>query len=114
MRVNSKTADEILQMIQRDTVNGRLPFQMSTGLGAMMVTPLLLSVNPQDCDGSCSGLSEGQGAGLGLGLLIVGLACGILITLLVLLVIRLCRSKFATPKDAPISYKKQEDEAAMQ
>ena len=101
-------------MIRRGTDNGRLPFPISTGIGSTMVAPLLLSVNPQDCDGSCFGLSEDQGAGLGLGLLIVGLACGILGTLLVLLIIRLCRSKSATPKDAPVSYKKQEDEKPMQ
>jgi len=41
---NYKTADDILQMIQRNTVNGRLPFQISTGLGTM-VTPQLLNVN---------------------------------------------------------------------
>ena len=96
-------------MIQSGTVNGRLPFQISTGLGTT-VTPLLLSVNLQDCGGSCfAGLSEGQGAGLGIGLLIVGLVCGILGTLLVLLVIRLCCSKSSTPRDAAISYKKQDD-----
>jgi len=44
---DSKTADEILQMIQRNTVNGRLPFQILTGLGTTMDTPLLLNVNPQ-------------------------------------------------------------------
>ena len=97
-------------MIQSGTVNGRLPFQISTGLGTTTVTPLLLSVNPQQCDGgSCFGLNDGQAAGLGIGLLIVGLVCGILGTLLVLLVIRLCRSKSSTPKDAPISYKKEID-----
>ena len=97
-------------MIQSGTVNGRLPFQISTGLGTT-VTPLLLSVNPQDCDGgSCfAGLNDGQAAGLGIGLLIVGLVCGILGTLLVLLVIRLCCSKSSSPKSAPISYKKQDD-----
>ena len=78
-----------------------------------MVTPLLLNVNPQGCDGFCSGLNNGQAAGLGIGLLIVGLVCGILGTLLVLLVIRLCRSKSTTLKDAPVSYEKQEDEVAM-
>ena len=90
------------------------PFQNSTGLGTTMVNPLLLNVNPQVCDGSCSGLNTGQAAGLGIGLLIVGLVCGILSTLLVLLVVRLCRSKSVTPKDAPVSYKKQEDEVPMQ
>ena len=100
---DSKTADEILQIIESNTVNGRLPFQISTGLGTTMVTPLLLNVNPQVCN-TCSGLSNGQAAGLGIGLLIVGLAVGILCTLLVLLVIRLCRSKSTSPKDAPVSY----------
>ena len=100
-------------MIQRNTVNGRLPFQISTGLGTTMVTPLLLNVNPQVCDDSCSGLNTGQAAGLGIGLLIVGLVCGILGTLLVLLVVRLCRSKSTTPKDAPVNYK-QKDEVPMQ
>jgi len=46
---NSKTADEVLQMIQRDTINGRLPFQISTGFGTTMVTPLLLNVNIRMC-----------------------------------------------------------------
>jgi len=78
---DSIAADEILQMIQSNTVNGRLPFQISTGLGTTMVTPLLLNVNPQECDGSCSGLNTGQAAGLGIGLLIVGLTVGILCTL---------------------------------
>jgi len=32
----------------------------------------------------------------------------------VLLVIRLCRSKSTTPKDAPVNYKKQDDEVPMQ
>ena len=107
---NYKTADAILQMIQRNTVNGRLPFQISTGLGTTMVTPLLLNVNPQLCNGSCSGLNNGQAAGLGIGLLIVGLVCGILGTLLVLLVIRLCCSKSSPGKNAPVNYEKQTNE----
>ena len=107
---DSKTADEILQIIQRNTVNGRLPFQISTGLGTTMVTPLLLNVNPQLCDGSCSGLNTGQAAGLGIGLLIVGLVCGILGTLLVLLVIRLCCSKSSPQKNFPVNYEKQTNE----
>jgi hypothetical protein len=113
---NSKTADEILQMIQRNTVNGRLPFQISTGLGTTMVTPLLLNVNPQECDSvdnSCFGLNTGQSAGLGIGLAIVGLVCGILGTLLVLLVIKLCCSKSTTPKDSPVGYEKQADEVSV-
>ena len=103
-------------MIQRDMVNGWLPFQISTGLGTTVVTPLLLNVNPQECDrtdGSCFGLNTGQSAGLGIGLLLVGLACGILGTLLVLLVIRLCLSKSSTQKDAAVNYEKQEDEVAI-
>ena len=75
-----------------------------------MVTPLLLNVNPQLCNGSCSGLNNGQAAGLGIGLLIVGLVCGILGTLLVLLVIRLCCSKSSPRKDAPVNYEKQTNE----
>ena len=75
-----------------------------------MVTPLLLNVNPQMCDGSCSGLNTGQAAGLGIGLLIVGLACGILGTLLVFLVITLCCSKSSPQKDAPVNYEPQKDE----
>ena len=75
-----------------------------------MVTPLLLNVNPQVCDDSCSGLNTGQAAGLGIGLLIVGLACGILSTLLVLLVIRLCCSKSSPRKDTPVNYEPQKDE----
>ena len=103
-------------MIQRNTTNGRLPFQISTGLGTTTVTPLLLSVNPQQCDPtgvSCFGLNTGQSAGLGVGLLLVGLACGILGTLLVLLVIRLCCSKSTAPKDSAVSYEKQEDEVSV-
>ena len=106
---NYKTADDILQMIQSNTVDGRLPFQISTGLGPM-VTPQLLNVNPQVCDSSCSGLNTGQAAGLGIGLLIVGLACGILSTLLVLLVIRLCCSKSSPQKNFPVNYEKQTNE----
>lgn len=103
-------------MIQRDTVDGRLPFQISTGLGTTMVTPLLLNVDPQECDStddSCFGLNTGQTAGLGIGLLIIGLACGILGTLLVLLVIKLCCSKSTTPKDSSVTYEKQNDEVSM-
>ena len=117
MTDNSKTADEILRMIQRGTVNGRLPFQFSTGLGTTTVTPLLLNVNLQECDrtdGSCFGLNDGQAAGLGIGLLIVGLVCGILGTLLVLLVVKLCCSKSTvTQKNSPVSYEKQEDEVSV-
>ena len=103
-------------MIQRNTVNGRLPFQISTGLGTTMVTPLLLNVNPQECDStddSCFGLNSGQTAGLGIGLFIVGLACGILGILLVLLAIKLCCSKSMTPKDSPVNYEKQKDEVSV-
>jgi len=107
---NYKTADDILQMIQSNTVNGRLPFQISTGLGMTMVTPLLLNVNPQVCDSSCSGLNAGQAAGLGIGLLIVGLACGILGTLLVFFVITRCCSKSSPRKDTPVNYEPQKDE----
>jgi len=107
---NYKTADAILQMIQNNTVNGRLPFQISTGLGTMVI-PQLLNVNPQVCDSSCSGLNNGQAAGLGIGLLIVGLVCGILGTLLVLLVIRLFKS--SPQNNAPVSYETQKDEVEI-
>ena len=103
-------------MIQRNTVNGRLPFQISTGLGTTMVTPLLLNVNPQECDptdDSFFGLNTGQSVGLGIGLAIVGLVCGILGTLLVLLVIKLCCSRSTTPKDSHVSYEKQKDEVSV-
>ena len=82
----------------------------------MMVTPLLLNVNPQECDPTddpCFGLNTGQSAGLGIGLVIVGLACGILGTLLVLLVIKLCCSKSKTPKESSVSYEKQKDELSV-
>jgi len=110
---NSKTADEVLQMIQRDTINGRLPFQISTGLGTMMVTPLLLNVNPHVCDCSCSGLNDGQAAGLRMGMLILGLMLGILGTLLVLLFVWICCLKSTTPKYARVRYEAQEDDVAM-
>ena len=104
-------------MIQRNTTNGRLPFQISTGLGTTTVTPLLLNVNPQECDrtdGSCFGLNTAQSTGLGIGLLLVGLACGILGILLVLLVVKLCCfGKSTAPKEAPVSYEKQEDEVSV-
>ena len=108
---NSVTANEAVQMIQRDTVNGVLPFQIQTGLGTM-VSPLLLHVDSRECDSNqdCDiiGLRSGAAAGLGIGVLIVGLLFGIAGTLLVLLVIRLCRSK--SSNDGPVSYEKQKDE----
>ena len=110
---NSKTADEVLQMIQHDTINGRLPFQISTGLGTRMVTPLLLNVNPHACDCSCSGLKDGQAAGLGMGMLILGLMLGILGTLLVLLIVWMCCFKSSTPKYARVRYEPQNDDVAM-
>ena len=109
---NSITANEAVQMIQRDTVNGVLPFGIQTGLGTM-VSPLLLYVDSRECDSNreCDGigLRSGAAAGLGIGVLIVGLLFGIAGTLLVLLVIRLsCRSK--SSNDGPVTYEKQKDE----
>jgi len=81
-----------------------------------MVTPMLLNVNPQECNPaniSCFGLNPGQSAGLGIGLFTAGLAGGILGTLLVLLLIKLCCSKSTTPNDSSVSYGKQKDEASV-
>ena len=128
-------------MLQRDTVNGRLPFQISTGLVNTMVTPLLLNVtpllpnatpllpnatpllpnatplllnvNPQLRNCSCSGLNDGQVAGLGMGMLIFGLMLGILSTLLVLLVVWICCFKSTTPKFTRLRYKAQEDDVSI-
>ena len=96
-------------MIQGGTVNGVLPFQIPTGSGTM-VSPLLLNVGSQECDGECDGigLRSGAAAGLGIGLLIVGLLCGIAGTVLVLLLVKLCRSK--PSKDAAVTYEKHQDE----
>ena len=96
-------------MIQGGTVNGVLPFRIPTGLGTM-VSPLLLDVGAQECDGECDGigLRSGAAAGLGIGLFILGLLCGIAGTVLVPLVIKLCRSK--SSKDAAVTYEKHQDE----
>lgn len=102
-------------MIQRNTVNGRLPFQISVGLGNTMVTPLLIDLNPHKCDSAnipCFGLNAGQSTGLGVGLFVVGLACGILATLLVLLVVKLCCLK-TTPSKSSVTYEKQNNEVAV-